>query len=85
MKEPTTVVLLEMYEVIHGIVILHQRRSDADKPFCKKTFQAAASNIGYNRKCEVCARDADRFTRQRNAELAAYRAFNTAHDQEANP
>lgn len=84
MKEPTTVVLLEMYEVIHGLVIRHQRRSDADKPFCHKTFLPIASNIGFHRECAVCAREAERFTRQRNAELAKYRAFN-ANDQEIIP
>ncbi len=72
--QPRQVTLLDLYEQArHGILIRHRRRSDEDRPLCRKVFRVgAASRRGWDRECAQCSRESLRFAAQQHDELAKF-------------
>ncbi len=72
--QPRQIELLDLYEQAkHGIIIRHRRRSDEDRPLCKKQFRiGAAHRRGWDRECVQCNREVPKFEEQRRMELARF-------------
>ncbi len=69
--QPRLITLLELYEQAkHGVVVKHLRRSDEDRPLCRKAFRVGSAVHGWQRECVPCARAAEQFRVQQAQELA---------------